>query len=131
MKIKTLLRLQLLYALLGTTYNLGSMVLMYFGAPPLSATSAIDGLFAMAVYTVFLIPGFFGRHKSYRLLMTASIFILGYGGLINHLLNFNELQLYHSTSAWALAIVINFFGLCLNLIAALGKYDHRKQLYID
>lgn len=126
--LKALLRLQLTYALLGTSYNLCSMVMMYFGAPPLSATSAVGGLLAMAVYMLFLIPGFFGHHKTYRLLMTASVLALGYGGVINHLLNINEPQLYHSTTAWAFAIGINLFGLCLNLMAALGKYDRRTQL---
>lgn len=131
MTLKTLLRLQRLYALIGTTYNLSSMVMVYFGAPPLSATSAVGGLVAMAVYALFLMPGSFGHHKTYRFLMTISVLILGYGGVINHLLNINELQLYHSTPAWTLAIVINLFGLCLNLIAALGKYDHRGRLCSD
>jgi hypothetical protein len=57
-----------------------------------------------------------------RVLMGASVVLLGYGGVITHLLNIGHLDLYQSVWTWAGAIGINGVGLALNLAAALGWF---------
>jgi hypothetical protein len=51
------------------------------------------------------------------------VILFGYGGVIVHLLNANQLELYQSVWTWTAAIVINGFGLLLNLTAAIGWFS--------
>ena len=58
----------------------------------------------------------------YRVLMGASVVLLGYGGVITHLLNIGHLGLYQSVWTWVGTISINGFGMVLNLAAACGWF---------
>ena len=76
-----------------------------------------------AIYALFLIPGFLRKIILYRVLMGVAIIVLGYGGVVTHIINiFTQPQVYASMLAWAGAVGINLFGLVLNVIAVLGKF---------
>ncbi|MEM7800124.1 MAG: aminopeptidase P family N-terminal domain-containing protein, partial [Chloroflexota bacterium] len=65
--------------------------------------------------------GFAGRLGLYRILMLFAVLVFGWGGVITHLANYAAIAtLYHSTVAWGIAILINLFGLGLNILAASG-----------
>jgi hypothetical protein len=123
MKLTTLLRLQVIYFVLGLLYNGLSLYLTSTGKPPLAPTQPVLGAISMIVYALFLIPGCLRKITLYRILMGVAILVMGYGGVVTHLINiFTQPQLYSSIAAWAAAVGINLFGLVLNIIAALGKF---------
>lgn len=123
MKLTTLLRLQVIYFLLGIAFNVASLVLTSMGKPALAPTQPVMGMVSMAVYALFLIPGYLRKIVLYRILMGVAIVVIGYGGVVTHIINiFTQPQLYSSFVAWAGAVGINLFGLVLNVIAVLGKF---------
>lgn len=76
----------------------------------------------VALYGLFLSAGLMKNLTLYRVLMVAAVFLLGYGGVITHLINIGHMELYQSVWTWAGAIGINAFGLALNLAAAFGWF---------
>ena len=123
MKLKTLLKLQLVYVVLGMAYNLVSLWLKSIGQPPLSATQPLIGIIGMGVFVLFLLPGYLRKIVVYRILMGLAVIYLGLGGVITHIFNiFSQPSLYSSVWAWAGALGINLFGLVLNVMAALGIF---------
>jgi hypothetical protein len=123
MKLTTLLRLQVIYFVLGIAYNAVSLYLTSTGKPPMAPTQPVLGMISMAVYALFLIPGYLRKIVLYRILMGVAIVVIGYGGVVTHIINiFTQPQLYSSFVAWAAAVGINLFGLVLNVIAVLGKF---------
>ena len=64
--------------------------------------------------------------RAYRILMGISILVLVGGGIVVHLVNMlYRPEAYPSLIAWMLAVLINVFGLVLNLMAATGKFIDR------
>lgn len=109
--------------LLAIGYNVVSFLLSATGERPLSSTSPAVGVAVMVIYALFLLTGYADRIMLYRVLMGLAVLVLGYGGVISHLANFEQMaELYQSVSAWMGAIVINIFGLVLNIFAVLGKF---------
>ena len=128
MKLKQLLRLQLTYYSLGMLFNALSLILIYQGGHALTPNEPILGSIVMSIYALFLIPGFMGKLSIYRALMVLAIIMLGYGGVFNHINMIRETpELYHSIVAGGAGLMINVFGLVLNIIAALGKFDYTKS----
>ncbi len=123
MPLKKLLRLQLLYYILGMVFNAVSFYLISRGEQALTPNDPAFGSLGMTIYAVFLIPGFLNRIVFYRILMVVAIILLGYGGVLNHLNFIRDMpELYHSFSAAIIGVSINVFGLILNVIAASGKF---------
>jgi hypothetical protein len=123
MQWKTLLWLQVLYALLGIAYNGVSIYYASVFSQPLAPTKPLLGIMTMLVYALFLLPGYLGKTVFYRVLMALAVIVIGYGGVVTHLINiFSQPQLYSSLTAWSFAVGINLFGLVLNITAALGKF---------
>ena len=123
MKLTTLLRLQVIYFVLGMLYNGLSLYLTSIGKPALAPTQPVLGAISMIVYALFLIPGYLRKITLYRILMGIAILVMGYGGVVTHIINiFTQPQLYSSIVSWAAAVGINLFGLVLNIIAVLGKF---------
>ncbi|MEM8901178.1 MAG: hypothetical protein AAGC85_23915, partial [Bacteroidota bacterium] len=59
----------------------------------------------------------------YRVLMGLAILVFGYGGVIKHIMLLAQSpEMYHSVMSGVIAILINLFGLGLNLMAALGRF---------
>jgi len=122
-RLTRLLQLQVLYAVLGIAYNMASLYSATVLKQALAPTNPVLGTITMAVYILFLLPGFLRRITLYRVLMVVAILAIGYGGVVTHIINiFTQPQLYSSIWSWALAVGINLFGLVLNIIAALGKF---------
>ena len=122
MPLNRLLMLQMGYAFAGIMYNVGSLLAQRNLEPAWASTDAVIGVAGMALYGLFLSAGLMKRLTLYRVLMVASVFLLGYGGVITHLLNIGHMELYQSVWTWVLAIGINAFGLVLNLVAAFGWF---------
>jgi len=123
MKLTTLLRLQVIYVVLGMLYNVVSMYLLAQGKPALAPTQPVLGAISMITYALFLIPGYLRNITLYRILMGVAIVVMGYGGVVTHIINiFIQPQVYSSIVSWAAAVGINLFGLVLNIIAISGKF---------
>jgi hypothetical protein len=123
MKLNRLLQLQVLYAVLGLAYNAVSFYSSMVLKQALAPTNPILGAISMVVYGLFLVPGFLGKITLYRILMVIAILVIGYGGVVTHIINiFTQPQVYSSIWAWAFALGINVFGLVLNIIAACGWF---------
>ena len=122
--LNRLLMLQMGYAFAGIMYNVGSLLAVRNDQMAWASTDAVVGVAGMSLYGLFLATGLMKNLSLYRLLMGASVALLGYAGVITHLLNFGQLELYQSVWTWAGAIGINGFGLVLNLAAALGWFHY-------
>ena len=123
----TLLKLQLLYCLLGMSYNIVSYYLMISGSPPLSSNSPITGGVGMLAFGLCLISAQKGFYKTYRWLMALFLIVFGYGGIVKHFIVFaQQPEAYASYSAWLVAIGSNSFGFLLNLAAATGRFEIRE-----
>ena len=121
--LNRLLMLQMAYCFTGIMYNVGSMLAQRNGQAAWASTDAVMGVAGVALYGLFLSAGLMNNLTLYRVLMGASVVLLGYGGVITHLLNIGHLELYQSVWTWAGAIGINGFGLVLNLMAAFGRFE--------
>jgi len=123
MKLTTLLSLQVIYFILGILYNALSLYLTTIGNAPLAPTQPVLGTISMITYALFLIPGYLRKLTLYRILMGVAILVIGYGGVVTHIINIlTQPQIYSSMLSWAAAIGINLFGLVLNIIAVSGKF---------
>ncbi len=121
--LNNLLLLQIIYFFLGNMYNMGSLFAVRNGEPAWATTDALSGAASMSIYALCMSTGLLKNLKPYRVLMGVMVLSLGYGGVIIHLLNFGQMELYQSIYTWIGAICINCFGLALNLIAALGMFE--------
>jgi uncharacterized membrane protein len=123
MPLQKLLRLQLLYYVLGILFNAVSYYLIQSGGQALTPNEPIAGSIGMTLYACFLIPGFLKKISLYRILMGVAVVLLGYGGVLNHI-NFvqDSPELYHSLTAGIIGVSINIFGLVLNVLALTGRF---------
>ena len=87
MALRKLLRLQLLYYILGIAFNAVSYFLITTGGQALTPNEPIGGSIAMSIYASFLIPGFLKKIPFYRILMGIAVLLLGYGGVILSLIH--------------------------------------------
>ena len=129
-RLSRLLILQAVYCALGIGYNAISLLLIRTGGHPLSPTDPVMGMVVMAAYGACLVTGLLDYLTIYRVLMGLCVFVLGWGGVVTHIINaFGRLFLYGSTLAWGSAVAINLFGLVLNVLAASGFFarDGRRR----
>ena len=123
MTLKTLLRGQFLYYILGILFNAGSIYSLSNGQQQWSPNDPYTGSIVMTIFALFLIPGLLKKITFYRILMVLAVILLGYGGVIAHIPRIlNTSELYCCTAAMIIGPGINVFGLVLNLFAALGKF---------
>ena len=118
MSLNRLLMLQMAYCFMGIMYNVGSLLALRNDEAAWASTDAVMGVAGMSLYGLFLSTGLMKNLSLYRLLMGASVVLLGYNGVITHLLNIGQMELYQSVWTWIAAPAINGFGLTLNLMAA-------------
>lgn len=116
--------MQLLYAAMGITFNVVSIVLLRHGAAGLTPTSPYAGIIVLAVYAISVLFSRRWRSIPRRLLLGFWFLILGYGGVITHVLNGSDLQHYHSTAAWVAAIGTNAFGVVVNVCAFFARHPN-------
>jgi len=118
-----LLMLQMAYCFIGIMYNVCSMLAVRNGQAAWASTDAVTGVAGVALYGLFLSAGLMKTLTLYRLLMWAAVVVIGYTGVVTHILNYGHFELYQSVWTWAAAIGINTFGLALNLTAACGWFS--------
>lgn len=123
MALSLLLRLQLVYALAGIGFNIVSYIIMQTGGQQLTATNPVTGFFAMSAYGLCLLAGHGGHIGLYRLLMGVAVPVFLFGGVLVHLDNYaNDPSLYASFGAFLGGMMINVYGLPLNVLAAAGWF---------
>lgn len=123
MTLKKLLRLQLLYYILGMLFNFGSIYSISTGNQQWTSNDPYPASIFMTIYALLLIPGFYKKITAYRILMGLAVIIMGYGGVFKHIQLLQESpELYCCMAAAIIGAGINVFGLILNLMAALGKF---------
>ncbi|MEM6768918.1 MAG: hypothetical protein AAF655_28535, partial [Bacteroidota bacterium] len=111
------------YCLLGVLFNLVSMWVGANGGQGLTPTDPLVGIMVMLIYGLFLISGKKKKVTLYRILMGLAVLVFGYGGIIKHIILLSSSpELYNSLASGLSAVLINFFGLGLNTLAALGKF---------
>ena len=115
--------LQMAYCFTGIMYNVGSLLAVRNGQAAWASTDAVMGAAGMALYGLFLSTGLMKSPTLYRVLMGVCVALMGYGGVVVHLLNIGHLELYQSIWTWAGAIAVNGCGVVLNLAAALGWFS--------
>ncbi len=101
LSLNRLLILQMVYCFIGIMYNVGSLLAQRSGLPTWASTDAVMGVAGVALYGLFLSAGLMKNLTLYRVLMGVSVILLGYGGVITHLLNIGHLELYQSIWTWA------------------------------
>lgn len=130
MSLKYLLKWQFTYCIVGILFNVISQVMINNGHQALTPTVPVKGIFAMSIYGIFLLAGYFLKIRWYRFLMLISIIIFGYGGVLKHFFTYQESpELYHSLLIAMIGITINIFGLIVNLLAAFGKFENYCHQY--
>ncbi len=123
MQLRRLLRLQMIYFGLAFIYNIISLYLGVNNGQFLTPTNPINGTIIMTLYACSLMPGFFQKTAFYRVLMGIWVILIGYAGVLSHFINLNNIpDLYYSIELGVIAVIINIFGLILNLATALGKF---------
>ena len=98
--LNRLLIAQMVCAYAGIMYNVGSLLDQRAGEPSWASTDAVIGVAGMALYGLFLSSGLLKNLALYRLLMGLSVLLLGYNGVISHLLNYAHMEMYQSLWAW-------------------------------
>ena len=63
----------------------------------------------------------------YKTLMVVALILIRYNGVIKHVVNYADLELYRSAATWMSAIVVNGVGTALAGIAALGAFDNLEE----
>ena len=129
MQLKTLLKLQVLYYILGMLFNAGSFYSISNGAQQWTPNDPVPASIFMTLYAFFLIPGFFKKITIYRILMGVAVVLMGYGGVVKHIGLMQETpELYCCTAAMIIGPGINVFGLILNFMGVLGRFRTSKVL---
>ncbi len=128
MSLNKLLKLQLFYCFLGVLFNVISCFYLFQNGETLTPTSPILGIIVMSIYGVFLLAGQMKRITLYRTLMFLAVVAFGYSGIIKHFITLNDSpELYYSIMIGIVAILINSFGVVLNITAALGRFKIAKN----
>ena len=126
-KLRNLVCLQMTYCCAGLLYNVGSLMSLNDTGQPWAPTDPALGVFGMTVYLFFVSSAFWGRLALYKTLMVVALILMGYNGVIKHVVNYADLELYRSAATWMSAIVVNGVGTALAGIAALGAFDNLEE----
>ena len=115
------------YCCAGLLYNVGSLMSLNDTGELWAPTDPALGVFGMTVYLFFVSSAFWGRLALYKTLMVVALILMGYNGVIKHVVNYADLELYRSAATWMSAIVVNGVGTALAGIAALGAFDNPEE----
>ncbi|WP_204113194.1 hypothetical protein [Shimia biformata] len=124
LELRTLLRLQTVFAALSLGYLVISLLRREMTGEALSAAAIGPSIAMFIAYLGVLYIGKIGKVDWYRLGMIPALVLFGGGGVIANVLRFMDsgLENYASNSAFAVAVAINGFGTVLNFIALLGLF---------
>ena len=100
------------YFILAIGYNLASLILADCGNPPLAPTEPIQAILLMTVlYLVYAAADLLDTNAR-NTLLAMFIFLIARFGIHRHLAGYSSSQ-YASRFAWAIAIGINVYGVCV------------------
>ena len=122
--LNRLIFLQIIYCAAGLLYNVASLLALRDGAAAWAPTDAVFGVVGMTTYLLFVATAMLEQKSIYRFLMAVAVLLMGYNGVLKHVLNFNDLQLYQSVWTWLAAILVNSSGTVLALIGACGLFQN-------
>ena len=121
--LNRLVFLQMVYCAAGLLYNVASLLALRDGTLAWAPTDAVFGVVGMTTYLLFVATAMLERNVIYRCLMAVAVVLMGYNGVLKHVLNFNDLHLYQSVWTWLSAILVNSSGTVLALIGACGLFQ--------
>ena len=104
------------YFMLAIGYNLTSLVLADCGSPPLAPTEPVQAILMMtALYLVYAAADSGIRGP----LLAVFIFLIARFGIYRHVVGYDASR-YASRFAWACAIGINVYGVCVLCITLMA-----------
>ena len=121
--LNRLILFQITYCAAGLLYNVASLLALRVGDAAWAPTDAVFGVVGMTTYLLFVATAILKQTVIYRFLMAIAVLLMGYNGVLKHVLNFGDLHLYQSIWTWLLAILVNSFGTALALIGACGLFQ--------
>ena len=121
--LNRLVFLQIIYCAAGFLYNVASLLALRDGDAAWAPTDAVFGVAGMTIYLLSVATAMLEQKIVYRILMAIAVVLMGYSGVLKHLLNFGDLHLYQSVWTWLSAIMVNSSGAVLALIGACGLYQ--------
>lgn len=110
----TVLALQFLYLFLAISYNVVSLALKRRDGRPLAPTNIRVALIVFGFYALTLSLGYLDHAILYRGIMAVFAVFIGLTGVLPHLKRGPAVH-YRSRAAWITAILINIFGVGVNL----------------
>lgn len=123
--------MQSVWLAIAASYNGISITLTLYDYPPLKEGKPVETLLFLALYGVIIL---IGHAKLYRLylsvgcLLTIILIVAGIGSHIYNALSIGILEVYNSFLAWALAILINIYGVTAFLLGILiAKNENRRK----
>lgn len=125
--LNRLILFQITYCAAGLLYNVASLSALRDGDVAWAPTDAVFGVVGMTTYLLFVATAMLEQKVIYRFLMAIAVLLIGYNGVVKHVLNFNDLHLYQSVWTWLSAILINSSGTVLAMIGACGLFQRSSN----
>jgi hypothetical protein len=123
--------MQTVWLATAALYNGISITLTFYNYPPLKEGKPVETLLFLALYGVIIL---IGHAKLYRLyislgyLLTIILIVAGIGSHIYNALSIGISEVYNSFVAWALAILINIYGVTAFLLGiSIAKNENRRK----
>ncbi|GAB5453601.1 MAG: hypothetical protein Hals2KO_39290 [Halioglobus sp.] len=113
---------QWIWIVVALAINIYSYVRIESGTSGLTKTSPEGGILIFLVYVPFLVLGQLGWRRTYLAGTAAFVVLIAFGGILRHLATALEpggLDAYASTLWWAIAIVVNCYGVSMSGMAML------------
>lgn len=126
--LSVIVELQILYALVGSAYNLVSIVRVRRGRKPLSATNPMFGMVIMAVVAGVTLSQPYLGGLIYGIGWSILVVMLAKGPVTSHfkaIISGHNLAQYSSWMAAFLAFSINLFGLiagCIGVVMTAANF---------
>ncbi len=114
---------QVLYVFLAMAMNAYSYYLLTIGKSKLTTTDPVGGASLFLIYVPVLFFGFMDWRRIYAIVGGIFLAMIIYAGILKHAFVFfspSGLAGYSSTISWAIAIMINTYGVTTFLLAMLS-----------
>jgi hypothetical protein len=123
--------MQTVWLATATSYNGISIILTLYDYPPLKEGKPVETLLFLEFYGVIILIGHAKLYRLYILLgclLTIILIGAGIGSHVYNALSIGILEVYNSFLAWALAILINIYGVTTFLLGILiAKNENRRK----
>lgn len=126
MSLSRIFLLQILYLVFAVAYNIVSQWRINCGLQALSATDPLVGIINMVIVFAVVMLGVKGLLRTYSVLNALLFLLVLYAGIYLHLRAIWQPELlanYASISAWAIAILINVFGVTIGILGSKHAWE--------